>query len=510
MTQDIPPFVRSWLDEAFAEAPDPIHIYPAIAAEVHQTPQQRHRLARFTIGRFQPMFGATRFVVAGVIVALAGSFLLGGVLKTQQNDEPLPAAVASASASPETEPSIETTTAPKTSVDTALLPGVTLVTEEVEPGVLRVVSDGVRDLARALPDYSYPWANFRLTAGLDGSVWLHGPDWTDKFQRHGLSTPPGHEGSFRLGDEQVAMLGGDHDPEHFGDTEVAPDTTLWMAADGLWFLETGLPRNVNDPDVVVAWEPLEGGEISAFALDPDGTMWAVSEALGTTLLASSSADSADWRPEEWPWPVSNVGGLWVSDAREVWFWQREPDVFGRFDGSEWQRHGVPDSITPPREFYDRFRTVDVGPDGTLWASLDSGDCSGLVRFDGTDWTEFGKADGVPNLHGYELPDLFGVAPDGSVWVSPKTPWNREGTSGCPTGLRPESGEDKECGGLHSFDGTAWSRYLQGTCLYDMDIARDGTVWARGSTFDLNADPFGSVTGPVEVYAIRPEAVAAAG
>jgi len=46
--------------------------------------------------RFQSMFNATKFVIAGVIVALFGGFLLSGVL-TQPSDESVPAAEASAS-----------------------------------------------------------------------------------------------------------------------------------------------------------------------------------------------------------------------------------------------------------------------------------------------------------------------------------------------------------------------------------------------------------------------------
>ena len=41
--------------------------------------------------RFQTMFSATKFVVAGAIVALFGGFLLAGVL-TQPSDESVPAA----------------------------------------------------------------------------------------------------------------------------------------------------------------------------------------------------------------------------------------------------------------------------------------------------------------------------------------------------------------------------------------------------------------------------------
>jgi WD40 repeat protein len=62
--------------------------------------------------RFQSMFSATKFVVAGAIVALFGGFLMAGVL-TQPSDEPVPAAGASASASTQVEPTMEATKEPE-------------------------------------------------------------------------------------------------------------------------------------------------------------------------------------------------------------------------------------------------------------------------------------------------------------------------------------------------------------------------------------------------------------
>jgi hypothetical protein len=70
-----------------------------VRAVPFQTPEQRSWLLRPTTRRFQSMFNATKFVVAGVIVALFGGFLLSGVLN-QPNKEQLPAALATPSASP--------------------------------------------------------------------------------------------------------------------------------------------------------------------------------------------------------------------------------------------------------------------------------------------------------------------------------------------------------------------------------------------------------------------------
>ncbi len=107
MTQDITPILRDWLHEPDSLSPPRI---AEVRPLVHQTPQQRGFLPPIFTGRFQTMFSATKFVVAGVIVALFGGFMLSGVL-TQRSDEPLPAVGASASA--QAEPTEASTSAPE-------------------------------------------------------------------------------------------------------------------------------------------------------------------------------------------------------------------------------------------------------------------------------------------------------------------------------------------------------------------------------------------------------------
>lgn len=83
------------------------------------------------------------------------------------------------------------------SLNEDLLPGVTLGTQEVEPGVLQVVHDGHRDPSMVLAPYPEPDRRpFRsnLLAGLDGSVWAFGPD---EFYRVG---------------EEAAYPAGEHAP----------------------------------------------------------------------------------------------------------------------------------------------------------------------------------------------------------------------------------------------------------------------------------------------------------
>ena len=62
-----------------------------------------------------------------------------------------------------------------------------MVTEEVEPGVLRVVNDGVRDLS--FPVGGWGVSGFMVDVTPDGSVWL--------------SAREGGHGLFRLGEEPV-------------------------------------------------------------------------------------------------------------------------------------------------------------------------------------------------------------------------------------------------------------------------------------------------------------------
>ena len=83
-----------------------------------------------------------------------------------------------------------------------------MVTEEVEPGVLRVVNDGVRDLS--YPDSGYPGPWVDITP--DGSVWLSGADGA----------------MYRLGDE--ATFEAPRTTSWSPYLDVAPDGSLWAIA----------------------------------------------------------------------------------------------------------------------------------------------------------------------------------------------------------------------------------------------------------------------------------------
>ena len=114
--------------------------------------------ARPDEGRFRSMFSATKLALAGVVTAALGALLVIGVAPAPQR-ELTPVA---ASPSPSSQ---------------ASLPG--LVTEVVEPGVLRIVRDDAgHDLDARHPDFRLDLDG--LTIGSDGTIWIissaHGSD----------------------------------------------------------------------------------------------------------------------------------------------------------------------------------------------------------------------------------------------------------------------------------------------------------------------------------------------
>ena len=411
--------------------------------------------------RFPSMFSAAKFVVAGAIVALFGGFLLAGILTTQQGDEALPAAV---------------TESPSPTTTEELLAG--MVTEEVEPGVLRVVNDGVRDLVYRVG--GYPGAMVDVTP--DGGVWLSGDEG-----RHGL---------FRLGEEPVFEDLGGWPPYR----EVAPDGSLW-ATD--WISDGGgddIGSGIVSFDGV-AWtsRATTTDWLGSLALGPDGTVW--------VAALDQNKHCPDIEPGDCPGPVlmrleddgslttfdhadvydGEIGEVVVSPDGDVWTpgGYQEAEVLLRFDGEEWEVIPGPEGVVNTAE----GRSLAFGPDGTLWvhANDPSGsdwNSGGLARFDDPGWTVLGEADGVEpwGAQGWIATDLISVAADGSFWLN---------------GIDHLGG----CDGVDHYDGSTWTSYLRGSCVHDLSIAPDGGVWVRADIVDVP----GNATG---LYVITPEAVAA--
>jgi hypothetical protein len=410
----------------------------------------RTSTARSPKWRFQPMFSATKFVVAGVIVALFGGFLLAGVLTTPNGDEMAPAAV---------------TDSPSPMTTEELLSG--MVTEEAEPGVFRVLNDGVRDL-------SFEGLANAVVAGHDGSIWL----WRPKdFVRLGSPAEKSHE--WPKGSSRGGLM-------------VARDGTVWMH-DGPEGRQVSRLRS-NDGE---SWTVhLRAPALGALTIAPDGTVWgtyAGEDEEAGLIVARLGADG--WEPLDGTTPAW-VGDIFVTQSGEVWVAVAE--TMGDFsmwrfseDDGEWEKVAV-DAVRLPHGPFGHG--IEVGADGTVWFAgieplMADGepvlDAEGharpgnsfLMRFDGSEWRRWGPADGVPSPPFAADIDLE-QAPDGGLWM---------------TMFRYPFEPLTEHEGTSRFDGSTWQHYLSGHRITSMEVAPDGSVWllAEGN-----------------LYVITPEAVAA--
>jgi hypothetical protein len=468
----------------------------AIPTTTHPEP---HWLPRLDTRRFQSMFSATKFVVVGVIVALFAGFLLGGVLTQQPSEETVPAVGASASASARPDPTVEATDEAVPTTDPTsepeppadLLPGVDLVTEEVQPGVYRVLSDGIRDLtnvvaaggpdlvdvlvpgARAASDERSAFWDFLLSPDIAAgraSVWWFGPG-----------------GFFRLGDDQT------HDwderdsyPGIEKDIEIAPDGTLWVADRGLRTFDGA------------SWADVQPRSVSV-EIEEDGTVWSAWEPPNGKHGFVGRLIDGVWQRLEGQLPTQEAcrygkggsstcgsnffGGLSVSDDGSPWVITGVPSALFRHVGEGWRRLDTP-----------RGELVwgAVAPDGTRWVQLQRKDNLVLARHEGDGWTVHDTLSPRRNYRG--IPPYLRVAPDGGLWVT-----QVEGPNG-----------PGDCRGVARFDEGGPRHFLGDLCVYAMDVAPDGKVWLQaGEVRDVGSMDLSSESlGPAHTYVITPEAVAA--
>ena len=240
-----------------------------------------------------------------------------------------------------------------------LLPGVDLVTEEVEPGVYRVLSDGVRDLTRRVQD---------VAVTPTGDVWVEqgtSRDWD----------------IIRLGEPGVSRALGRERPWDLFTLDGAPTVTRpglpayppipWRTFDG----ESWVDHEPTGCDHQQRWG--QGG------ITADGQCWWQLEPLGRGV-----------------YPIDDSGDAPRDDSGEA-------------------RSVVLDGVGSTA---DRFMSsVDVTDDGTLWATVHSSETSkfeGLVRYDGETW-EFIPYDAAlePEAGNRRRPEShIALGPDGRVWA----------------------------------------------------------------------------------------------
>jgi hypothetical protein len=427
------------------------------------------------------MFSALKFMVASVIVALFGGFLLMALLSTPQGDELTPAAVTAS-------PSPEATDQPAPETTEELLPS--LIAEEIQPGILRVDSDGVRFLSSA--------DNRDVVVGYDGGIWLLRDN-----------------GFLRVGSDTFQPWPSDVDPDRpINVLEVTPDGTYWALPSASEYLPDarwGSGLRSSDGE---AWTPesCPTEDCTGVTVAPDGTVWASWTDEGGAYRVGHLGQEG-WETLDGFVPADFGPGvfdrLFFTDAGDlhgvVCMWGCS---LYRYEDASWQRGR------------DAYMLVDVGPDGTIWQDGGVGDDvmvtfpgDGLSRYSGGEWATWSSAD-IPEISFglFGLDQEFTVAPDGSVWFSL---WRSQDGTDPRQGEywrweeRMQAVEDGRlaCDGVARFDGEVLARFLSGKCI-SVDIAADGSAWVLAESDDeyMTDDV---IERWFDLYVITPEAVAEA-
>jgi hypothetical protein len=469
----------SWLRDSDIAAPEARASVEPVLARASRTVQHRRRLARWLASGPGPtvrhgerssanalsLFPALKLFAATVVVALFGGMLLLSITSTLSEEEAPPAAGESPS--------------PSGPVDRQAV----LEFEDVEPGVRRVVSDGIRVLRWQVPP---SWGGYEddafgaagvgnISAGPAGTVWVA---WMDEL--------------LRLGDQRTQAWPADGIATVAQQLAVAPDGRLWHASyddlvsygsDGARIHEAPVGREVFwDVDIA-----------------RDGSVWALTSMSGSTV---GRYDRSGWHvaaarpPDEGrALAVDHHGGLWLVTASH----EGSPRRLLRYVDGSWL-----EVETPGIDW-----AFDLSDDGTPWLGLfERFECRpescwrgpmSLARFDGQEWIRYGAAEGIPALGPSSYLSVLDpvAAPDGSVWLKPAADATVKGT---------------DCAGVANFDGQDWRHYLTDHCIYALDVAPDGSLWALAGEREAwgprerkrperNTALQGAPAGPVELYVI---------
>jgi len=357
---DINALEHQLIDESLRiVGPDPVVDDAAIFTAITATQSPKWR--------FGSMFSATKFVVAGAIVALFGGFVLSGVLTQQPSDDGLPAIGASASATAQAEPTEAATTEPEptsqveaddTTTPPDLLPRVELDTEEVAPGVYRVLGDGVRDITDRVR---------QVVFDSEGDVWVK------------LGTGKKNTSNVvRLGEPGVSLKLGKQGGE------------LGTMADGALV--------VTRSDDVTRWFDGDAWRKRLTELSEYDRCWL--EATAGWSWGRGSAVGAD-------------GACYTSHGGDD-----EPLVRIDADGTRTAFTRDELGLGPEQNWVD---DPVVGPDGSIWADVGytpngmTGIFRGLVRYDGSAWSFIPYDGDDAELCGACSPGLA-IDRDGVVWV----------------------------------------------------------------------------------------------
>jgi len=206
------------------------------------------------------------------------------------------------------------------------------------------------------------------------------------------------------------------------------------------------------------WMVLEEGKATQVAFDEEGAVWTCIDPLDQAPIIATYRFTEDgWRRgPAWPGP-SAVGGdscsaLAIDQTGGVW-----AGVGGGGTTFVHLEDGTWETVHPLAKLEAvGVLSIATASNGEVWAALqiDSSlePTATVARYDGTVWTLFGPADGIPGA----WVNRVAVAPDGSVWATTDA-------------------------GVAQFDGERWSPRFTGQWFDGLSIARDGTVWLTGAS-----------------------------
>jgi hypothetical protein len=350
-----------------------------------------------------------------------------------------------------------------------LLPGVDLVTEEVSPGVFRVLSDGERNLRRNVWD---------VAVSPEGGVWvLKYADWQ-----------PG--GVVVIEDLRVLRLG-DPDGTRFGRSV---DAGLVTRPEGTIVLSEEERRRVFDGKRWTRWRPTP--EQRCQGAWADGVCWTPTLGEGYVFdgarrtdpsgqQRSYSAEDIGLGPDEHPGTglvASGDGRIWLSAHHHG---DDGPDAFAglvTYDGESWSRVDAP----PARTL--RFADLALDADGVVWLAAERDGSLVLHAWDGKTWSSYETSD-------YRFAPHSWVSPDGGG-----------GKGCCEPNLRFADDGTLWIGKLTRFDGSNF-QVVEGPTIggstrpdvLDAEHAPDGSIWMVVGEHEQRTDG---------LYVITPEAVAA--
>jgi hypothetical protein len=468
-----------------------------VNAIVRSATTARARLA------IHPIMAGVRFAGAVFLTALLGGIVLIALPAGGPDPDHSRGVVASPSGTPSPTPSAD--------------PLSRLVTDELEPGVYRVLDDGADH--RLTIDSTEAVRSRFVATGLDGSVWLADGE---------AEGDPDSRQLFRVGVPGVFAASRLH--PHWPTLTVAPDGTVWAIGAGAtqWpDPSVGDQLLSHDGEAWTAHDIPDGARASGVHIGADGSVlvdW-FEPGASVACVPSNGPPRVGQLGRDGSWDVlpplpdivtaaGDRGTLVADDHGRAWLAVGSsagcPESGGlfHFDGESWRV--VPEVPNGPGA---RVGPMALGPDGTLWvyaevsrdADAPPGASRSLSRLMGDEWATFGVSEGVPVLVG---PEQYGaamaVAADGTLWLAFEIgafavlDVNR-GAGGVLDMPVPGGA----CAGVLSYDGVEWTRYLAGRCASDIAVGVDGSVWVTEDIFS-----FGGGVKWAGVYRIRPELTAA--